>query len=271
MKKNLSRFTLIELLVVIAIIAILAAILLPALQQARERAQSTSCISNLKNLSSTGRMYMDGTRGFWWGPNIANFGPGYPNQLMRAGLIPAASTSAAAPSFLRCPSIAFNNTYSGVWQPYAAIYNNGANLSPGSAGNYDYPNPGYYLDEAALYEGYKTTTVSDATYMGKVMPSRMLWMGCAMSSGNSARQQLSQYSSNPTASIASITMLHAGRGNLLAVGGNVESVANEGIYDYYQPSTRGGGVGLHFSVRAANYRTMGGTDGVLTTIVFKQW
>ena len=66
--KMMRRFTLIELLVVIAIIAILAAILLPALQQARERAKSTTCISNLKNAGTVSRMYLGDHRELW--PNI---------------------------------------------------------------------------------------------------------------------------------------------------------------------------------------------------------
>ena len=46
-----NGFTLIELLVVIAIIAILAAILFPVFAQAREKARTATCASNLKQIS----------------------------------------------------------------------------------------------------------------------------------------------------------------------------------------------------------------------------
>jgi len=82
MKVHRQAFTLIELLVVIAIIAILAAILFPVFAQAREKARTTSCLSNTKQISTGHLMYTqdyDETICMWayWKPQPQHTPDGY--------------------------------------------------------------------------------------------------------------------------------------------------------------------------------------------------
>jgi len=63
--KATQGFTLIELLVVIAIIAILAAILFPVFAKAREKAMTTQCLNNVKQLALALQMYLGDWDGFY--------------------------------------------------------------------------------------------------------------------------------------------------------------------------------------------------------------
>ncbi len=101
-------FTLVELLVVIAIIAILAAMLLPSLQKAKDRANSISCVGNLRQVGICMNSYVSDSKEYFMigEANVASQGySSWANCLAINGyLAKVGGLEKARTRFVCCPS-----------------------------------------------------------------------------------------------------------------------------------------------------------------------
>ena len=258
MKKQ--TFTLIELLVVIAIIAILAAMLLPALQSARERAQTTSCVNNLKQMSTTSRVYLDDNRDVW--PNN-NMGGGLKASYVYAmakgkylPLTPAADGTLEADAtnkipYLRCPVIPLKSNIP-RYQVYGSIYHNNSHAD------------GLNLNAQTLKDGFTYNFMSRKRR--DVQPSEtVLFVDSACLGTGTQVFNVANNGAKEATSYGMPCPVHNVRMNIASIAGHVATVQLDDfqnwfmVHVYTDSDARGK---VPYAVKTYQYALPGGVTGV---------